>query len=295
MMDITKLESLLKDTKYELFTGLIHKIELQGFAYNDVYKIGNDNLGYYALKVRENNQKHLYDSISCFKILDDSENIINKNIDVIEKSNYLIFVSDWITGIQPINTSRDKLSVFFSKIAFLNKQNIVKGPYTSMYADGIYFDTIDDLINWEINCHIDHLGKIPAKEIIEILNILKFGLPCIIMEEINTGNLFITKNGKYKFIDTEWMLKGLNLYQFDHINYFGFEEKKWYNITDEAEECYRAYFETLKIGDEEANEQIRAVELLSVLRQNTNLKYSGEENNDLEEKIKKVTGKKKFI
>jgi hypothetical protein len=294
-MDILELEKLLMGTKFDCFIGNIHKIELKGFSYNDVFKIGNNNLGYYALKIRENDQRHLFDSIHCLNILNDPENIINKNTDIIEKEHYIIMVSDWINGKQPMDNNRDQIPVFFSKMAFLNKQNIVKGPYTSMYVDGNYFDSIHDLIDWEINYHRGFLHEMPRMEIVEILKNLNYGLSCIIIEEINTGNLFLTDDGKYKFIDTEWMHKGLNLYQFDHINYFGFEEKTWYNITDEAEECYRAYFDTLKVKNENANEQIRAIELLSLLRQNTILKFHGKENNDFMKKIRKVMEKEKYI
>jgi len=294
-MEIKDVEILLKGTKYASFIGHIQSIELKNHIYSDIFKIGNDNLGYFALKIRNNKQKHIIESINCMKLLNDPENVIHKNNDIIEKESYLIMVSDWINGIQPIDSNRNSLPTFFSKLAIINKNNIAKGRYTSMYADGKYFETVDELVNWEINYHKEYMDKIEFKEVIEILQNLKKGIPCIIMEEVNTGNLFITNDGEYKFIDTEWMHNGLNLYQFDHFNYFGFEDKTWYNITDEAEECYRAYFNALEIKNEEANEQIRAMELLSVLRQNTFLRFNGNENKGLENKIKTIIGKEKFI
>ena len=42
-------------------------------------------------------------------------------------------------------------------------------------------------------------------------------------------------------------MRGLNLYQFEKIDYFGFEEKTWYNITDEAEECYRDTYHVSRV------------------------------------------------
>ena len=180
-------------------------------------------------------------------------------------------VSEWLNGIQPIDNNRNLLPSFFEKLAYLNKQNIVNGHYTSMYMDGNYFNTIDDLIDWEINYHKQYLQIFI--EVNKYLKNLKLGLSCIILEDVNTGNLLLTNDGKYKYIDTEWIINGLNLYQFEKVDYFCFEEKDWYNITDEARECYRAYFNTLGIKDDEANEQIRAYELLSVLRKNTYLKH----------------------
>jgi len=166
-----------------------------------------------------------------------------------------------------------------------------------MYADGNYFETIDELVDWEINYHKQYLQvSIKMDEIIGCLKSLKSGLSCIILEDVNTGNLLLTNNGKYKYLDTEWIMRGLNLYQFEKIDYFCFEEKEWYNITDEAEECYRAYFNTLGIKDDEANEQIRAYELLSVLRKNTYLKYNKKDDDkEIERRIKIITGKNRFI
>jgi len=230
--------------------------------------------------------------------LNDNEDFVNKIVDIIEKENYIIMISKWLNGIQPIDINNRKLlPSFFEKLAYLNKQNIVNGPYTSMYVDGKYFETIDKLIDWEINYHKQYLQVIiDMDEIFNYLKNLNLGLSCIILEDFNTGNLLLTNNGKYKYIDTEWIMSGLNLYQFEKIDYFGYEEKTWYNITDEAVECYRAYFNTLGINDDDANEQIRAYELLSVLRKNTYLKYTKKDDDkEIERRIKTIIGKNKFI
>jgi alcohol dehydrogenase YqhD (iron-dependent ADH family) len=92
------------------------------------------------------------------------------------------------------------------------------------------------------------------------------------------------------------MIKGLNLYQFEKLNYFTFDENKWYNITEEAKECYTAYFEALGIKKELANEQIRAFELLQVLRTNS-YKRSFFLDNEviLRGQIDKIMNQEKFI
>jgi hypothetical protein len=296
-MEIKELETLLKDTKYEPFIGYIHYVELKDYIYTDLFRIGNEHIGNFALKIRKNDKRYVLDTIENISRINDQEKLIHKYKDIIEKNGLLIMVSDWLTGMQPVDNGRECLPIFFSKLANINKQNIVKGPYTSMYMDGNYFETIEELINWEIDYHKNFLqGIIDIKEIIEILKCLKEGFPCIIFEDMNTGNLFITDNGEYKFIDTEWIIKGLNLYQFEKIDYFGFEERKWYNINEEAKECYVAYFETLGIKTEEANEQIRAFELLQVLRKNTYLKYLKKDNDEeIKKRIKVVIEKEKYI
>jgi len=296
-MEINDIESLLKNTRYEQFIGHFHPIEIKGYVYKNLYKIGNDKLGYYSLKIRENTEKQILDTINCLSMLNDNEGFVNKIIDILEKDNHIIIVSEWLNGVQPIDNNRNLLPYFFEKLAYLNKENIVNGPYTSMYADSNYFNTIDKLIDWEINYHKQYLQvSIKMDEIIKYLKNLKLGLSCIILEDVNTGNLLLTNSGKYKYIDTEWIMNGLNLYQFEKIDYFCFEEKKWYNITDEAEECYRAYFNALGIKNDEANEQIRAYELLSALRKNTYLKYNKrDDEKEIEKRIKIIIGKNQFI
>jgi hypothetical protein len=286
-MNVNDLELLLKNTKYEQFIGFVNNVELKGHIYEDLFKIGSENIGYFALKIRENNKKYVLDSIKNISIIKDNEKFIHKNIDAIHKDNYIIMVSEWLYGLQPIDNNRKYLPKFFSLLANFNKQNKVNRKFTSMYVDGNYFDNIKDLIDWEIKYHKNYMQDImETKEIIEILKIMEYGLSCVILEDMNTGNLIITNDGKYKFLDTEWIINGLNLYQFEKIDYFGFEERKWYNINEEAKDCYFAYFETLGIKINEANEQIKAFELLKVLRDNTYLKHFGK-NND-EEIIKRI-------
>ena len=41
-------------------------------------------------------------------------------------------------------------------------------------------------------------------------------------------------------------------------------DKEWHKITDEEEECYRAYYKALGIGNKAVNDQIRAIELLNI-------------------------------
>jgi len=296
-MEIFEVEKILKGTQYESFIGTFQKVELKDFVYPTLFKIGNEDLGYFALKIREKKETNFKDSIDCIKIAKDVENFINVNTGVIENDNYVIAISKWLNGKRPIDNDRDKMPVFFSKLATFNKNNIVSGPYTSMYTYYRYFDTADELIDWEINYHKKFFFEsMETKRITEILEILKRGITCIINEDMNCGNLFVTDDKQYKIIDTEWIIRGINLYQFQWINYFGVEEKAWYMVTEEAKECYEAYFGTLGLSNAEANDQIRAIELLNVLRINTYLKdYKKDNDEEIERRIKTVMDKDKFI
>jgi hypothetical protein len=304
-VDIKELENLLEGTNYVHFIGHIKYAELNGYKYNDLLKIGNENTGFLALKIRKNDKneynenKYAIDSIRDMGIMKDKDDFVNKCKDIFRKNDYIIMVSDWLNGVQPIDNNREHLPKFYSLLAQFNKQNIVKGPYTSMYVYQNHFETIDDLVNWEINYHKKYFQEIcETNEIEEVIKCLKNGLPCIILEDMNTGNLFVTDDGQYKYIDTDWIINGLNLYQFERIDYFGFDERIKFNVNEEARDCYSAYFETLGIRAEDANDQIRAFELLQVLRTNTCLichgddSYNGEE---IKRRIKIVMGQDSFI
>ena len=296
-MEIIEAEELLNGTQYQAFIGSLQKITLKDHVYDKLFKMGDNHLGYFVLKIRNHDEQNIIDSINNLKIIKDTEGLINKNIEVFEKQNYILAISKWLNGKQPINNSRDELPMFFSKLAVLNKNNIIGGPYTSMYLDWNYFSSTDELIDWEINYHRNYFSeKMDSKAIMEVMANLKHGMPCIINEDMNCGNLLVTDDGKYKIIDSEWIVKGINLYQFQHIDYFKFNERNWYTITDEAKECYEAYFGTLGVNNDEANEQIRAIELLNILRENTFWNHSGKENDaEIERRIRVVLGKDRFV
>ena len=147
-----------------------------------------------------------------------------------------------------------------------------------MYVDGRLFPTIDDLITHEIAEHLRWVGAIDLRPLREALDALGSGFGCVIQEDTNVGNMILTTDGAPKFLDTEWIHASANLYQFDHMNPFGMSEAAWFNITEEAGECYAAYFDALGETRLKANDQIRAIELLSALRANTYRAHRGSDD-----------------
>ena len=134
-MEINELEALLKNTKYESFIGQTIPVELKGFKYNDLFKIGSNETGYYALKIRRADNRHVLDSIENMSTMNDKGDFLNRTVDVIEKNGRIILVSDWLDGTQPIDIAREHLPAFFSALANFNKENTANGSFTSMYAD----------------------------------------------------------------------------------------------------------------------------------------------------------------
>ena len=82
-MEIKDIENLLKNTRYEKFIGHFQLIELKNFVYKNLFKIGDNKLGYYSLKIRKNTEKQILDTINCLSVLNDNEEFVNKIIDII--------------------------------------------------------------------------------------------------------------------------------------------------------------------------------------------------------------------
>jgi len=292
------LVSLLTGTPYEAIAGTARPVTLKGHTYQDLFRIGSDESGYYAVKLRPADKRHVNESIRCLDSISDPEHLIATYSTVLVKDDTTILVSEWVEGSQPFQDSRGTLPEFFRRLAAFNQHNPSNGPFTSMYADGHYFKTLTGLVNAEIDYH---LGFFDVQEyrsiVVEAMQPLKRGLACITFEDTNPGNMFVTIDGRYVLIDTEWLHPGLNLHQFDHMNYLRFREPKWYDITDEAEACYSAYFSELGIGANEANAQIRAFELLAVLRANTYWHFFGMERmcRETPRRIGRVLAHEEFV
>jgi hypothetical protein len=58
-MDIKELEILLENTTYSSFIGHIKNVGLKNYTYKDLFKIGNETLGYFSLKIRKRNNKNI--------------------------------------------------------------------------------------------------------------------------------------------------------------------------------------------------------------------------------------------
>jgi len=310
-MSSEEVKELLKNTKYEHFISFINKRYDFEYSLNrPLFKIECKE-GIFALKIREKSDIAVFNLEKIITKIKDDDNFLHKYSDIILKDDYLIMVSDWlINGKQSIENNREDLPKYFSFLARFNKQNPANSCFTSMYTSFIiemsekspynnHFDNIKDLLKYETDHHLKDLHNIiETKEIIEILKILENGLPCIILEDINAGNFIRTNDGKYKFLDVEYMYNGLNLYQFDKILYFNFKKEDIDKILikeKEAKECYTAYFDTLGIKHDEANEQIRAIELLKVLRKNSKFNVSRINNEETVRRINIVKDIDKFI
>ena len=264
------LTNLLADTPFSAIAQTAERVSLKGYTYQDLFRIGSPESGFFSVKLRPVGKRYLVDSLRCLESIQDPDNLVLPYRAVFERNDTVVLISDWIIGVQPFQNATHILPEFFRRLARFNQHNPSNGPFTSMYADGHYFRTISRLVDAEIDYHLGFGGLEDYRSTLaEVMQPLKHGLACITFEDMNPGNLFLTEDGRYVLIDTEWLHPGLNLHQFDHMNYLRFREPKWHDITDEAAACYSAYFSELGAGLEEANAQIRAYEALAVVRANT--------------------------
>lgn len=248
--------------------------------YKDLFKAITNTGILYAIKIRDLSRKHVSDSIKYLSEMNDVENIILKNEDVIISDGKYICISKWIQGIQPIETNRETIKHFYSILAKFNKANISAGPYTSMYLDGRKFYSIEELVVTEFNeCISGYYGKHNINNIQNIVTNICLGFGCLILEDMNTGNMIVDQNGEYYFIDTEYLTAGINLYQFDHINLFNLDEIKWYNITNEKDDVLNEYFSIVCNDSEIIKKQIIGFSMLKVIRKTAFLNWKKEDIN----------------
>lgn len=278
-MERAELATLLERTPYSGLADTARRVSLKGFEYPDLFRIGSATGDSYAVKLRPTDQTNLTDSLECLSTRKDPEGLIQDYAGTFVVGGWRVLVSPWLEGSQPIDANREALPRFFALLARFNRDNPSAGPYSSMYLDGRSYAGIDELVDAEVEACLAAVdGDFPGAEARETLRALKCGLACLVNEDVNTGNMFLVHGEKPVFIDTEWLHRGLNLHQFDHLNLLGFDEESWYNITAEARDCYVAYFEALRIPPRLANEQIRAREMLSVVRQDAFWRWKKDES-----------------
>lgn len=268
---------ILKESRFPHLWKSAVPVEMKGHTYSDLFKAGNSREGYYSVKVRNKNLWQIKESLHCLSELKDPECSVLPYCEILETENCFIFISPWIDGIQPVDSLRESLPCFFEQLALLNKNNPVNNSCTSMYVDGRLFKSVEELVDYETTLLLkSYRGKRRADELRELLKPLKEGFACIVHEDMNTGNLILDRRGKALFLDTEYLLRGVHLYQFEHINLMNFSKAAWYNITGEARECLQAYFSVLGTPCSRASEELRAYFLLAQLRMGVFLESSGQ-------------------
>ncbi|MGF7108033.1 hypothetical protein [Treponema pedis] len=245
---------------------VIEQVSLQGHIYNDLFKITAGSQ-IYSAKVRNINSWNIKESLYCLSSIDNKDKFIHPYTEIIEAGDNVILISEWLKGSQPITENRDKIKLFFKSLAEFNKKNKSDAPYTSMYLDGKTFLNIEEMIKTEASQYFQfYKGKHSLKKLKTCLLGLSAGFGTVIMEDFNTGNMFIKEDGSLCLIDTEYLIRGLNTYQFEHINLFKLETPVWSNITEEAAESLKVYFDALNISGSNAEIQIRGYYLMSEFR-----------------------------
>jgi hypothetical protein len=195
----------------------LEPVSLEGVEYSSLFKLTTLEGGRYSLKLRSVKDYRVANSLECLRTMRDPNRSIVGYERVFEVGDAYLLVSRWIGGLQPVRADRELIRDFFAELGRFNRQNESDGPYTSMCLDGLYL-----------------------------------GFGCMILEDMNTGNMIRESGGTLRFLDVECLTRGLNLYQFDHVNLFRFDEERWYNITLEAKDSLSAYFSSALVPRESA-------------------------------------------
>ena len=274
-----ELTQYLRSTEFGDIADTLTGMELKGTKLKYLFQIGNESSGYFVIKLRKAGRRYVEDSIENMETMKDESKMFHRYKRILKTNDWVLLVSDYVDGDHLHPNHRNEIPRLFSQLASFNQSNMVSGPYTSMCVDGKYFDTVDDLVDWELKYLLAFWVQEKYRDaIVEQIGPLKNGLPCLINEDMNLGNMKILPDKRFVFTDTEWLQRGLNLYQFMHVHYFKSKDLNWYSIADEARQCYASYFQKLDISKEEANRQIRAFEILKVLRSNAYFRYFKQED-----------------
>jgi hypothetical protein len=270
-MDQKEILQILHETRNIPVILELFEIQLNGKLCKGIYQARSED-SWYSIKIRPKDDALTQSAISVIQNIEyNFELFFSPYLHILESDSHLILIKEWEYGESIDETATTYLPDFFAKLARFNLKNASDGKFISMYADGRYASTIDDLISHEIEYHFRFWKDESSKNrIVDILQALYTGFGCIISEDNNLANLIVTENSNVKLIDLDWIQSGSNLYQFDHFSYFTNINPKRYAIHGAlAKECYDAYFSELPGSRLQANDQIRAIEVLSTLRKNT--------------------------
>ena len=113
------LRRLLDGTPWSRLAGTADPVSLQAFQYADLFRIGDDSSGRYAVKLRPAEQSNIADSLRCLAARIDPAGLIQDYQDAFQVDGWWVLVSPWVEGRQPIKGGRDKLPLFFSRLAAL--------------------------------------------------------------------------------------------------------------------------------------------------------------------------------
>jgi hypothetical protein len=245
----------------------VEPVCLKGFRYADLFKVVETDGTTFALKLRDAGRGHVAASLACLEAMDDAEGLFVRYAEVRSRDGLWFLLSPWIDGTQPVGDERAGLPDFFRQLGRFNRRNTVGEGITSMYLDGKTFPSVADLAMRELSdCLGTYRGRHGRDGLRERAGSLAEGLGSLICEDINTGNLVREVDGAWRIIDTEFLGRGINLYQFDHFDFWDRSEAPWYQFSAGAADCLAAYFGGAGIAAEAARSQIEAFALLQILR-----------------------------
>jgi len=196
------------------------------------------------------------------------ENFITKPLSILKKGEKTVIVQKYIEG-----TTIDKCEIkhtieTFKKLARLNIKNKAHSNLSSMYLDGKKFNSIHELIDHESLFYTENYeGRHNKKQLMKYLEFLKEGFGCVILEDMNNGNVIVDENSNETFlIDYDYLIYGNNLYQLEFLDPYLMQESSWYNIQKDANLVLKSYFDELGVSSTSANNQINPFEILKQLR-----------------------------
>ncbi|QQO10049.2 hypothetical protein [Breznakiella homolactica] len=241
---------------------------------DNVYLLERNNRRYVA-KVSNNSFNHFVYSSELYQntAINDPDSLLSKKIGFrYDGKNYFV-LEKYVEGDTDPETIRAIMPGIFYKIGVFHRENKAEGRVWSMYSDGRKFDSIEDMVRYEFSYHESYWEDTKTLDpcLSAVMNLTK-GFRTVLHGDLHLGNVILRDSGPV-LIDTEWSALSLNMFEFEHVDFFGISRDYSEKVTDNALDCYRAYFYALGINEKISNELIRGYNVLKVMRKNTYDRY----------------------
>lgn len=272
MIIADSVKSILKKNGYSKFLYRFKNIEsaYDSRTFDFLYKLTSREGESKLLKIRLKESFNIRHSLSAICQMNDSTGLFENFEAVITEGEYLFFMREWYQESATLDEKKKLMPSLFERLAVFHRANPGRPPFFSKYSDGKIFDSIADLVAWEVDYHMTFFDATALTEgIYHDVLYLKNSAPVIIHEDVHPANMISLPDGSTKLIDTEWMHSGVNLYEFEYIKLFDSYESDPWDIDRYGLECYRHYFKAFGLDKEKAENFFRAFELLKILRLNT--------------------------
>ena len=156
----------------------------------------------------------------------------------------------WIKGSDLRVHNRNQLPNVFKKLSIFHKFAKNNDSIISPVSKKEY-NTIKELIEGETDIFSEYIPSISKDKILSVFRILKNGFKTKIHGDFHPGNIVLNTNNKLFIVDWMLSINSLNFFDLDYLSFNNSnkkeEDKNWWNIINEADECLVKYLDSTNL------------------------------------------------